>query len=54
MKGIDTCTMCIKKKLCMPGKPYYGWCQWRETKKEQKDDRNILLRTDGGSDQRDR
>ena len=31
MKTVDTCTFCAKKKLCMPTKPYYGWCQWRET-----------------------
>ena len=31
MKTVDTCTFCIKKKICMPTKPYHGFCQWRET-----------------------
>ena len=31
MKTVDTCTFCAKKKLCMPTKPYHGFCQWRET-----------------------
>jgi len=32
---VDTCTFCIKKKLCQPKEPYFGYCQWREEKRPE-------------------